>query len=101
MQDKKLEPQQEIQEAEYGYPYHHIPQWTNGFFSQTHHWSWGFRYLGGMQVVMDLLEQEEFGSLVDIGCGDGRFLCEIARQYPNKHIAGVDYSERAIRLATR
>jgi SAM-dependent methyltransferase len=48
---------------------------------------------------MDLLEKEEFESLVDIGCGDGRFLCEMARLYPNKHLTGVDYSERAIQLA--
>ena len=99
MNDQKLERQQEIQEEEYGYPYHHIPQWTNGFFSQTKYWSWGFRYLGGIQVVTDLLEQEKFESLVDIGCGDGRFLVEMTRQYPDKHLTGVDYSERAIRLA--
>ncbi len=50
-----------------------------GRFSQLRHWSWGYRYLGRLQVVFDLLDGLEFDSLLDVGCGDGRFLRE-ARQ---------------------
>lgn len=94
-----MEQEQDIQEAQYSYPYHYIPDWRDGKFSQTQHWSWGFRYLGGMKVVFDELSDLSFRSLVDIGCGDGRFVREMNRRYPEKEVLGVDYSERAITLA--
>lgn len=94
-----MEPEQTIQETQYSYPYHYIPQWENNIFSQTRHWSWGFRYLGGMKVVFDQLDNFSFSSLIDIGCGDGRFVREVKKRYPEKNVLGVDYSERAINLA--
>lgn len=94
-----MEEEQKIQEAQYSYPYHYIPKWQKGEFSQTHHWSWGFRYLGGLKVVLDQLSDFAFDSLIDIGCGDGRFLREANHRYPDKDLLGVDYSQRAINLA--
>lgn len=94
-----MDEEQTIQEAQYSYPYHYIPEWGSNNFSQTQHWSWGFRYLGGLKVVLDQLEDLSFSSLVDIGCGDGRFLREMGERYPEKEVLGVDYSERAINLA--
>ncbi len=60
------------QEEQYTYPYHHIPSWEANSFAQNQYWSWGFRYLGGLKVVMDALEGIDFKSIIDIGCGDGR-----------------------------
>jgi 2-polyprenyl-3-methyl-5-hydroxy-6-metoxy-1,4-benzoquinol methylase len=37
--------------------------------------------------------------LLDIGCGDGRFLRETERRYGNKKLLGIDYSETAISWA--
>jgi 2-polyprenyl-3-methyl-5-hydroxy-6-metoxy-1,4-benzoquinol methylase len=34
--------------------------------------------------------------LLDVGCGDGKLLYEVARKTPSKRIVGIDYSERAI-----
>ena len=50
--DKHLHKQQRIQENEYEFPYHYVPRWDGSAFSTTRHWSWGHRYLGGLQVVM-------------------------------------------------
>jgi 2-polyprenyl-3-methyl-5-hydroxy-6-metoxy-1,4-benzoquinol methylase len=94
-----MESEKRIQEEQYLYPYHYIPEWGKNGFSQTQHWSWGFRYLGGMKVVLDELEKLSFESLIDVGCGDGRFLREVEKRYPEKDILGVDYSDRAIKLA--
>lgn len=91
--------QQSIQEAEYAYPYHYIPTWDGQRFSQQLSWSWGYRYLGGILLVIDQLRGIEFQSLVDIGCGDGRFLREAARSFPKTGLLGLDYSARAIALA--
>lgn len=98
-QSDNMDRKQRIQDREYRFPYHYIPARDNKGFTQTRHWSWGFRYLGGLRVVLDGLERQPFESLVDIGCGDGRFLREVAREFPHARLAGIDYSERAIRLA--
>jgi SAM-dependent methyltransferase len=98
--DLDLDTEQEIQEEQYEFPYHYIPEIdTGGDFSQTRQWSWGYRYLGGMRVVFDQLKQFDFDSLADIGCGDGRFLLEVRKRYPEVDLLGIDYSERAIDMA--
>ncbi len=99
MAQNNLDIKQQIQVAQYEYPYHYIPTWNENGFSQVHYWSWGFRYLGGMQIVLDQLEKYSFGSLIDVGCGDGRFLGEVSKRYPNASLMGIDFSTRAIQLA--
>lgn len=91
--------EQEIQEEQYGFPYHYLPHSGNGAFRQHAYWSWGFRYLGGMHVARSLCDQEPFSSLLDLGCGDGRFVSEMSRERTGKKFLGVDYSKRAIELA--
>jgi SAM-dependent methyltransferase len=90
---------QHIQEEQYSFPYHYLPQAGNGTFHQHAYWSWGYRYLGGMHVVKTLCDEESYDSLLDIGCGDGRFIRELSAIAPTKRLMGVDYSERAIALA--
>lgn len=95
----EMDREQQIQARQYEFPYHYIPGNGRGNFTQTRHWSWGFRYLGGLRVALELLEGRDFEALLDVGCGDGRFLREAARHYPEARLLGVDYSERAIALA--
>lgn len=94
-----VDPQTRAQEGEYRFPYHYIPVLGEGKFSATRHWDWGFRYLGGMQLALDQLAAGPVRSLVDIGCGDGRFLHEVAKRFPECRLLGVDASLRAVRLA--
>jgi SAM-dependent methyltransferase len=90
---------QRIQEDQYSAPYHYLPRWNGIKFSSFAYWSWGFRYLGGIEFLLSLLAPLEFESLIDIGCGDGRLLSEIGVRFPGKILEGVDYSEQAIALA--
>jgi 2-polyprenyl-3-methyl-5-hydroxy-6-metoxy-1,4-benzoquinol methylase len=99
LMSKGLDKEQQIQEAIYTYPYHYIAQCQNGRFSQVQYWPWGFIYLGVIDVVYDQLKRLSFDSLIDVGCGDGRFLREMAKRYPNVKLLGIDYSERAIQFA--
>ncbi len=94
-----MDKKQKIQDNEYDYPYHYIPQYYGNYFSQTQYWPWGFRYLGGIKIVLDQLKTLEFNSLLDLGCGDGRFLYELKSVYPDSELLGVDYSSKAIHLA--
>mgnify|MGYP000507057572 CR=1 FL=1 len=48
---------QSIQEEEYSFPYHYIPEISEKGFTQVKHWSWGYRYLGGLRVVIDQLNK--------------------------------------------
>jgi len=99
MTDEPIDEEQKHQEQQYEYPYHYIPQRNDGSFSQTQQWSWGFRYLGGIEVVLDTLADRSFDSVIDIGCGDGRFLRELRGEYPDLDTLGVDYSQRSVNLA--
>lgn len=87
------------QEDQYVEPYHYLPQIDEQGFRQHRYWSWGYRYLGRLRLVFDLLEKFEFTSLLDVGCGDGRFLKELDSIFANKLLCGIDTSERAITLA--
>lgn len=94
-----LSPQQEVQEREYSIPYHYIPTLDDHGFSQVLHWSWGMRYLAGLERVLVEVGRLQFSSLLDIGCGDGRFLREVAHRYRHARLLGVDYSPSAVALA--
>lgn len=83
----------------YEYPYHYIPIWDGDNFSQTRTLLWGYEYLSYLYFVLDKVCQIGFESLLDVGCGDGRFLFELSRKLPNKKLVGIDYSKRAIDYA--
>lgn len=87
------------QEIQYNFPYHYLPTITGEEFKQHQYWSWGYRYLGRLKVVFNLLSRIEFNSLLDIGCGDGRFLYEIRKAYGDIELTGIDSSEKALSLA--
>lgn len=94
-----MEPQQEAQERQYTFPYHYLPVVEDGRFRQHRYWSWGYRYLGRLRVALDLLGGLDFRSLIDVGCGDGRFLVEVQERFGDLRLLGIDSSGRAITLA--
>jgi 2-polyprenyl-3-methyl-5-hydroxy-6-metoxy-1,4-benzoquinol methylase len=94
-----LSPKQTIQETEYQFPYHYIPTLENGNFSQVRKLRWGYEYLSYLRFILTRLEQIEFNSLLDVGCGEGRFLCEVSKRFPGKKLVGVDLSPRALQYA--
>lgn len=87
------------QEDEYAFPYHYIPAYDDSAFSQTRHYSWGFRYLGGLKVVADTLNALPHESVLDVGCGEGRFLRDYSQTRPHLRLKGIDTSERSIAYA--
>ncbi|TSD02427.1 MAG: type 12 methyltransferase [Parcubacteria group bacterium Athens0714_24] len=93
-----MEKQETIQENQYSFPYHYIPTLTDGF-SQTKNLFWGYEYLSYLNFVLSKLKLLSFDSLLDIGCGDGRFLHEAKKGFPNAILLGIDSSQRAISLA--
>lgn len=96
-----MDPEQVAQEEQYAIPYHYLPVSSGGGFRQHEYWSWGFRYLGRLRVALGLLDRVDFESLIDIGCGDGRFLSEVKTRFAGKRLLGIDHSEKAIAFAHR
>lgn len=88
-----------IQEAEYEFPYHYIPTLDNGNFSQVRKLRWGYEYLSYLRFILSRLDKVEFDSLLDVGCGEGRFLSEVFKRFPDKKLMGVDVSARALDYA--
>jgi SAM-dependent methyltransferase len=88
-----------LQEDRYRFPYHHLPRLNGEGFRQTAHLRWGYVYLANLRFVLHLVAELEPRSLLDVGCGDGRFLLEARRRFPRTELLGVDPSARAIALA--
>lgn len=91
--------QGQIQEHQYDFPYHHIPQWGEDRFHQARQLDWGFEYASYVSFILDKLDEIPFLRAVDVGCGDGRFLSELSARQPGKEYVGIDTSKRAVLLA--
>lgn len=89
---------QELQERQYAFPYHYIPQWQP-HFTQQFNYNWGINYVSTLEFILNKLDDLSFTSIVDIGCGDGRFTRELSLRFPDCKTTGIDYSDTAISLA--
>ena len=90
---------QELQDGEYWFPYHYVAQFRDRFrhfFLDT----WAINYASTIEYLIARMAGETYPRIVDIGCGDGRFSRELALAFPQSSVTGVDYSRRAINLAT-
>jgi 2-polyprenyl-3-methyl-5-hydroxy-6-metoxy-1,4-benzoquinol methylase len=98
MESTQKKDKQKIQDAEYSFPYHYIARFSPDF-SQCVIFTWGINYAATIELLLEKLSNNRFNSIVDVGCGDGRFTSELSQLFPNKRVVGIDYSEKAINLA--
>lgn len=91
--------QESIQEDQYEFPYHYIPELNEDRFSLARTWNFGYIYMSYLRFVLRQVERHRFESMLDVGCGDGRFLNEVHKKMPEKHLFGIDYSKPAIEFA--
>ena len=88
----------ESQNRHYIFPYHHIPHQTrDGTCFRSRALGWGLEYLCYSLELKALVESIRPDSILDVGCGDGRFLNLLDDSIAKK--VGVDLSERAIGFA--
>ena len=90
---------QELQDDEYWFPYHYVAQFRDQFrhfFLDT----WAINYASTIEYLIARMAGETYPRIVDIGCGDGRFSRELALAFPQSSITGIDYSKRAVSLAS-
>ena len=87
------------QKGKYNFPYHFIPRKEdNNYIHARYLWN-GYEYLSYVEKVIDKLKGIEFETLLDLGCGDGRFLFECISRFKGKKFIGIDVSENAVKFA--
>lgn len=97
--DAGLRVEQDAQDNEYAFPYHYVAQYKTGF-SHCFLDTWSINYVSTIEYLLEKVKTEDPDRIVDIGCGDGRFSRELSLAYPEATVVGIDYSKRAIRLAS-
>lgn len=99
---RKIQLSRQLQEESYKFPYHYTVSFNSenyANFSQCRNNPGGYRYASYLIMVLEELENENFSSIVDIGCGDGFFVGKLFEKFTNKKIVGVDLSNQAISFA--
>ncbi len=91
-----MDDSQKIQEELYEFPYHHIPSLKNGNFSAIRAYRGAHQYFAKLNFLITKIKEINFNNILDIGCGDGKFLYEVSFQIPNLNLKGIDYSKKAI-----
>lgn len=86
-----------LQDAQYEFPYHYIPHLADGRARNSRRLRWGVEYLCYQLHLVEQVHAVRPGSILDVGCGDGRFLGLLGPSVPRRK--GVDLSESAIRFA--
>jgi SAM-dependent methyltransferase len=89
----------EIQEEQYDFPYHFIPEVENDAIVANRFLQWSMAYMGYISLVKDDLLKTNAQNIIDVGCGDGRMLYELERSDPERKYTGIDISERALHFA--
>ncbi|HBJ36514.1 MAG TPA: hypothetical protein DDZ51_17530 [Planctomycetaceae bacterium] len=96
---------QEIQAAQYRFPYHYIPA-TDGRLFLSKAWAFAPSYVAALRIVGKELKQVEDSEgsgfkHIDVGCGDGALLYFLVRSFgfDPKKLTGVDFDTAAIAWA--
>ena len=88
-----------LQENQYKYPYHYFPEYVNNQYKHAQYISWGHEYMSYVNKIISEMNMIKFKSLMDLGCGDGKFLYECSKKFSDKKLIGVDISDKALSFA--
>lgn len=86
-----------LQENQYHRPYHHLLDIEKSRFFDT--LDWGLEYYGYVEFVINIAAGLDAKSIAEVGCGDGKILYELAKQFPEKQFFGYDLAEQSIAFA--
>lgn len=96
MNPNDLSSEQGIQEHEYEFPYHYVPE--IGPFSETRSLWWGYEYASYIEYFTNYITEKAPATLIDVGCGDGRLLYELSKS-SSITLYGTDFSAKALSFA--
>ena len=84
--------QEVIQSEQYRIPYHWIPTTTERMWK----WPYALEYLCYIKHITEIVHTLGVKTLLDVGCGDGRFIEELP---PTVKAQGCDLDSNATRWA--
>jgi hypothetical protein len=91
---------QDIQEEQYNFNYHYIPEYRSNNFKHFKSGAWFIEYMSFLEYLKEeYLNNISFKNLIEVGCGDGRILFELGKKYKKKELVGIDISTKAINFA--
>ena len=89
-----------LQSEQYEFPYHYLVDLESREFVRN--LDWGLDYLSYMEKVLGLTKKYYRGDVLDVGCGDGYLLYNLARD-PDvgtlSRAVGIDVDEKAVKFA--
>lgn len=88
-----------IQESQYTFPYHHLAHEDNGAIFIFEHLFWGLVHYTYISLVIEKIISMKIDTLADVGCGEGRIICELEKRNLKTKLFGYDISSRAISFA--
>lgn len=89
-----------IQSEQYDFPYHYLVDLESREFVRN--LDWGLDYLSYMEKVLELTKKYYRSDLLDVGCGDGYLLYNLARDPEVDGLSravGIDVDEKAVKFA--
>ncbi len=95
-----MERKSKLQSDQYVFPYHYLVDLRSRQF--VCNLDWGLDYLSYMGRVIDLVTKYVKGDLLDLGCGDGYLLYNLARLGSidsDVRMVGIDVDEKAVLFA--
>ena len=69
----------DMQEKEYSFPYHYIPEIYGDTVIKKKQLSWACEYLSYIKFIASRVVDRNQENCLDVGCGDGR-LCNMIRK---------------------
>lgn len=90
----------DIQAGQYQFPYHYLVDLERTEFVRS--LEWGLDYVTYMKKVMELVQRYIRDDVLDVGCGDGFLLYNLARHtdvLEGRRAVGIDVDGKAVRFA--
>lgn len=89
---KRLSKHQHNQEKQYNFPYHYLDLVVDEYKFVRN-----IEMLSRLKIIKQKLVKFKGKSILDVGCGDGRFCYELMKE--GIKVEGIDYSEQALSFA--
>jgi 2-polyprenyl-3-methyl-5-hydroxy-6-metoxy-1,4-benzoquinol methylase len=86
-----------IQENEYIFPYHQTVDLNGKLLYYM--WDGALSYYCRYNLITDQLKNNKVKNVIEIGCGDGVIISNLAKRFDHVKFLGLDYSSRAIEHA--
>jgi ubiquinone/menaquinone biosynthesis C-methylase UbiE len=87
------------EDSRYRHAEHYAGLWAFGYYFLRRGEAEGFYRTINELIFTTSLKNEEQLRILEIGCGVGRTVCDVARHYPNAFVIGIDLSQRMLEQA--